>query len=362
MKKTGHSEILKNAGAFVACAIGSGFATGQEILQFFAFQGPMSILGAILSGLIFSWMGDAFMTDGYSHGIDCPKAVLSFYFGEKIGKAVYMIIQLALFGVYCIMISGAGEAIRELCGIPAMWGRIIMAGLVLITVLPGLSRLTDILGWIGPVIIVFSLFIGAASSFGAEGTLDSAAEYIETHETVRAGGGWLWAAILYPGFNAVVLSFFSCAVGSGAGSRKKAALAGVLGGAMLGLAILVMNTGLLLNINEVGASAVPTLILAGKYGKAFSALYSVMICLGIYTTAAPVLWGCVRQLAEDGTVKAAALALVFSLCGLVLAMTDFRTLVNKVYSLSGYVGIVLLICVLLRKLKIIDYNSNNDRF
>ena len=28
-------NVIKFAGAYVACAIGSGFATGQEILQFF---------------------------------------------------------------------------------------------------------------------------------------------------------------------------------------------------------------------------------------------------------------------------------------------------------------------------------------
>ena len=33
--KVSMANVVKFAGAYVACAIGSGFATGQEIMQFF---------------------------------------------------------------------------------------------------------------------------------------------------------------------------------------------------------------------------------------------------------------------------------------------------------------------------------------
>ena len=46
--KVSMANVVKFAGAYVACAIGSGFATGQEIMQFFTAQGIMSILGSII--------------------------------------------------------------------------------------------------------------------------------------------------------------------------------------------------------------------------------------------------------------------------------------------------------------------------
>ena len=42
--------IIKYAGAFIAWVIGSGFATGQEVLQFFTSFGYMSY-GAVLLNL-----------------------------------------------------------------------------------------------------------------------------------------------------------------------------------------------------------------------------------------------------------------------------------------------------------------------
>ena len=37
--------VIKFAGAFTAFLIGSGFATGQEVLQYFASYGYLGVLG-----------------------------------------------------------------------------------------------------------------------------------------------------------------------------------------------------------------------------------------------------------------------------------------------------------------------------
>ena len=50
-------RVMKYAGAYIAFEIGSGFATGQEILQFYTSYGTMGIAGAIVSMILFSWAG-----------------------------------------------------------------------------------------------------------------------------------------------------------------------------------------------------------------------------------------------------------------------------------------------------------------
>lgn len=44
-------NVMKYAGAYIAFEIGSGFATGQEILQFYSAYGLFSIGGALISML-----------------------------------------------------------------------------------------------------------------------------------------------------------------------------------------------------------------------------------------------------------------------------------------------------------------------
>ena len=61
--KVSARNVMKFAGAYVACAIGSGFATGQEILQFFSGHGLASIAGTLVTTALFSWCGGMFMKD-----------------------------------------------------------------------------------------------------------------------------------------------------------------------------------------------------------------------------------------------------------------------------------------------------------
>lgn len=340
--------VLRLAGAFVACAIGSGFATGQEIMQFFTGQGVLSIIGGIVNTVIFSVCGAIFMRHGYAHNLKTPKESMQFYFGKKFGKVVEIILQVFLFGVYVIMISGAGATLSEYFGLNPLIGRIVMSVLCLVTVILGLSKFTDILGFIGPVIIVLALGVGIFAIASNPGGILNAQETISKLDIKKTAGGWLWSSILYPGFNAVVVIFLTCAIGSEARSEKEAVAGGVLGGILFGVAALVMNLGLMAKIEEVWDKAVPTLFIAKEIAPVFATIFSVCICCGIFSTAVPMLWGEVRHFAEDRTWKAVLFAVGFAVVGFLLGLTDFKVLVNTIYPASGYVGVALILYIIIR--------------
>lgn len=46
-------NVINIAGAYIAFLIGSGFATGQEVLQYFTSYGYMGIIGALLTLVYF---------------------------------------------------------------------------------------------------------------------------------------------------------------------------------------------------------------------------------------------------------------------------------------------------------------------
>ena len=335
-------NVLKYAGAFVACAIGSGFATGQEIMQFFTGQGIMSIAGTIVTAVIFAWIGGLFMKHGYEQQLDNPGDIISYYFGKKFGKIAEYIFQIFLYGVYVIMIAGAGATLAEYFGINPVIGRVVMAGLAFFTVILGLQKLTDILGSLGVVIILCAVGIGIYSFAANVSAIPAAAAVIPSLNITKTSGGWLWSAILYPSFNAVVVIILASSIGKNANSAKEAKLSGILGGALFGAAVLAMNLGLMANIQEIFAKSVPTLALAQKINPVFGVIFSIIICCGIYTTTVPMLWGNVRQVAKDGTLKFVLIALGLTVLGLVLGATDFKKLINIIYPFSGYAGLVLM--------------------
>jgi uncharacterized membrane protein YkvI len=57
-------EASRMAGAFVGVIVGAGFASGQEILQFFASFGAMGLLGCLVAALAFVLLSMVFSTLG----------------------------------------------------------------------------------------------------------------------------------------------------------------------------------------------------------------------------------------------------------------------------------------------------------
>lgn len=336
--KVSMANVVKFAGAYVACAIGSGFATGQEIMQFFTAQGIMSILGSIITMVVFAWAGGMFMRHGKELQLKVPGAIVRFYFGHTVGKIFEILFQAFLYAIFVIMISGAGATLAEYYGINPYVGRVGMTLAAFFTVILGLHKLTDILGSLGTVIIVFSVGVGLISFLGNAGGLDHAAEVIPTLEITKNSGGWLFSSILYPGFNAIAVLIFSAGIGASANSSKEALYGGLLGGVLFGLAILCMNLGLLVNIESVYDKAVPSLVLADNIHRAVGVVFSVILICGIYTTAVPMLWGCNQPVRAGKTKKFMLVALVLTVIAFFLGMTDFKVLVNTIYPFSGYMG------------------------
>lgn len=334
-------NVLKFAGAYVACAIGSGFATGQEIMQFFAGHGIMSIAGVIVTTILFAWCGGLFMKHGCEKQFQEPTEIMEFYFGSKLSKFFEGLFQIFLYGVYVIMIAGAGATLAEYFGLAPVVGRVLMAVLAFITVILGLTKVTDILGSLGTVLIVFALGIGIFGFLSQIDGLKTVETVLPSLDVMKTQGGWLWSSILYPGFNAIVVIILTCSMGKFANNGREAFRGGLLGGLLFGAAIMAMNLSILCNLQDVYDKAVPTLVLADRIHPIVGLIFSVIICCGIYTTTVPMLWGVTRHFAKDGTKKFVLVALILTVLGLVLGMTNFKLLVNIIYPFSGYAGVIL---------------------
>lgn len=348
-EKVSIGNILKFSGAFVACAIGSGFATGQEIMQFFSAYGVMGIAGTAITTVIFAWVGGMFMKHGYEQQLREPGDIIPYYFGQRFGKLFQIILQVFLYGVFVIMIAGAGATLSEYFGLNPMVGRVGMALLAFFTVILGLTKVTDILGTLGTVIIIFAVGIGIYSLVANASNLSASLALIPTLEMTKTQGGWLVSGILYPAFNAVVVVILASSIGKSANSAREARLGGTIGGVLFGLAVMIMNLGIVANISGLYTKAVPTLVIAQEFSPVFGVIFSVIICCGIYTTTVPMLWGVVRQFANDGTKKFVAMAFGLTVIGLILGMTDFKVLVNSIYPLSGYLGVIMFGFVMYRQ-------------
>jgi len=224
-----------------------------------------------------------------------------------------------------------------------------MAVLATSTVLFGLSNIVDIIGKIGPVIVVISIALGLISIFQNFDGLVRANEILPTVELTRASTNWFFAACSYVGFCMLWLAGFLAAIGGTSESKKEATYGATLGAVGFSVAVIIVALGLLSCIQDVAGSQIPSLHLAGNIHPTLALVFSFIIVAGIYTTAVPLLWSVSARFTEDKSPKFRTLTVGLALVGLVVGIwLPFDKLVNVVYVINGYVGIGLLLLMFVK--------------
>ena len=162
-------KVFKTAGAFMAWVIGSGFATGQEVLQFFSSYGYHSYGVVLLNLAGFIGIGYLLMRSGFEHKTKPDFNHFKFFCGSKLGTFYTWLITAILLLLIPILVAGGGATLKEYYGINTYIGSALMAALVLAAYLIGFERMIKIISSLGPLIIVFSLIVGILSLFADMG-------------------------------------------------------------------------------------------------------------------------------------------------------------------------------------------------
>jgi len=345
-------NIINIAGAYIAFLIGSGFATGQEVLQYFTSYGYMGIVGALLTLVLFLYVGVSFITAGYDNKFEKGSDIFKHYCGDKIGTFFDYFSVLFIYLSFTVMIAGAGATFLQHFGLPVYVGGFLMVILATTTVLFGLNNIVEIIGKIGPVIVIISIALGLISIVQNFEGLVNANTILPTVKLTRASTNWFFAACSYVGFCMLWLAGFLASIGGTAGSKEEAKKGAVLGAVGFSLAVVIVALGLLACIQDVAGSQIPSLYLASNIHPLLASVFSVIIVAGIYTTAVPLLWSVSARFTEDKSPKFRMLTIVLAAIGFVVGIwLPFDKLVNIVYVINGYVGLILLFFMLMKTAK-----------
>ena len=346
-------QVITYAGAFIALLIGSGFATGQEILQFFSSYRLYGLIGIMICFGLFTFAGLSFLNDGYYSKFEKPNQIYKLMCGNKIGAVVDYYAVFFIFLSYTVMIAGAQATAVQHFNAPKYVGGAIMAAVVILVVMLGLGKIVDVIGKIGPVIAIMAIVIGLISIFMNMGNLQSSLDLIEklvnSGEIKVASKNFFLSAGSYVGFNMIWLVAFLAEVGNTAKSLKDAEAGVFIGSTGFSVAIFIMSIAIILSIPDLYDSQIPVLVLAGKIHPVLATIFSIFIMLGIFTTSVPLLWTVTGRFFDEGTKKYKLFTLIAGIVGAIIGLTlRFDSLVNIVYVVNGYIGMVLLAWMIIR--------------
>lgn len=348
VEKTSVLRVLTYAGAIVAFLIGSGFATGQEILQYFTSYGYWGVFGTgALVLLLMTYVAVEFFSVGQAKKFERPSMIFHYYCGKHLGTFFDFFSVLFVFLSFTVMVAGAGAVFEEHYGLSKFIGGIGLAVAVGISVWFGLKSLVDVIGKIGPLIVVIAIALGVVGIVRNPGGIAEGNALLPELALTQASTNWFMAALSYVGFCMLWLAAFLTALGKTARSRKEATSGALVGAVAFSVACIIVGLGLLANITRVGNTEIPMLVLASDVNVVLASGISVMILAGIYTTAVPLLWTVSSRFFADKTPRFKYLTIGLAAVGTVIGLVlPFSQMVNIVYVINGYVGILLLVLML----------------
>ncbi|MBQ8610812.1 MAG: hypothetical protein IJ412_03785 [Oscillospiraceae bacterium] len=328
-------RILSVSGSIMAFHVGSGFASGQEILQFYTSYGPLGGLCVVITALtMFILFSVILLETGRLHTDENPRALYQRLGGKTIGGFFYCITPLIMILVLFVTVAGGGTTLHELFAIPPLFGRILTALPVLLTVLLGLQWITAISGSIGPVIIVCALLLGCLGILrGRDTMLWSLLQHTSGH--------WFVSAVSYACFGTITQIPFLLTIGTKLKSRREALLIAVLGNGGYMLTGLVLHMGLYRSLPLVLGEQLPSLCLAKMAGGFAGWFYGIILLFSIFTTAVPLLWSVCRAIhTNERSIQYRCSAAAIGVLAAVGSQLPFDRLLGVLYPYIGYISTV----------------------
>lgn len=342
------SIVMIMSGAIAAFTIGSGFATGQEVLQYFASYGFWGIFGTGTVLLLMLVLGfTIFAKIGNEQQFEKPTEIFHYLGGKFLGTLLDYFYIVFMFLLFTMMIAGGGALFEEHYGISGYLGGLAVAIVVSATAWFGLRNLIGIIGRIGPLIVLVAIALGTFGVLNGSDGLTEGHLLVADLEMIRASSHWLPAGISYSGVVIMMLAPFVAALGKRVSSRKLAIRGGAMGGIMFTAGCIIVGLGLLANISRVYNVEIPLMVLARDLNPLIASLISVVILAGIYTTAVPLLWAVASRFYDDTTTGFKIVTIVTAVIGSVIGLlVPFAELVNWIFSASGYVGVFVFLLAL----------------
>ena len=345
-------KILKMASAFIGIIVGAGFASGQEILQYFTSFGYLGTGAAIIATALFAYLGMTLTRLGSRMRTTSHKDVIYKISGRYVGFIVDYIIIFTLFGVGVVMIAGAGSNLNQQFGLQPFVGSLIMVGLILFTVMLNVNRVVAVIGSLTPFLVA-AIILVAIYCFA---TLDTSFAVLDpiARDVKTTLPNWFISGINYVSFNIAVGASMALVMGGAEENEKTAAWGGLIGGLGLGILILLSHFAIFSKVDTVAASDLPMLKIIDDISPTLGIFMALILFGMIFNTAVSLFFAFGARFTDIGTKKFKIFILITLIVGFMASFIGFTDLVKIFYPFIGYLGLFLVAALIYASFKLPD--------
>ncbi|WP_154872664.1 YkvI family membrane protein [Staphylococcus pasteuri] len=334
-------ESIIVAFAFVGVVVGAGFATGQEIFQFFTSHGVYSLAGIIVTGTIITLGGIFVLKTGYRLKSGNHSESVHYYLHPMIAKVFDLILTVFLFSLAIIMTAGGASTIHDSFNVPYWLSSLLLVILILSTLFLKFDRLIAVLGGVTPFLVAVVTMIAIYYFASGHLNFNAANQYSNHHKSISPG--WWFDGINYASLQiAAAFSFFSV-MGGKLKYRQSATYGGLIGGVIITFLILMINLGLVTQFNQIKDVALPSLLLAKNISPSIGLIMSVIMILVIYNTVVGLMYAFAARFSKPFSKRYYILIITMAFITFICTFVGFISLIGKVFPIMGLFGFILLI-------------------
>ena len=344
-------NVAKITFVIIGSLIGAGFASGKEIYSFFGRYGEESIkavlLSSILTGLIITKTLIILQKYPINSYQDFLVHITKKNRNSKLIIVLNLIIKSFILISFYVMISGFSTYFKQEFKLPIILGSLIIALTSFFIFCKDIKGIINANVIIVPILIVF-IFILGIKTF--EINMIDKIEMLK----IESSTNWVISAILYSSYNSILLIPILIPLKEYIVKKSHIFETAIVCTIILGImsfSILVTLTKIDILIDSI---EIPIIYVANLCGKIYPYIYGFVIVAAIFTSAICTGYSFLKD-GEKENEKYFLKNVFLCISSVFVAHLGFSNLVNVLYPIFGYLGIIqilFLFCSSLYKQKV----------
>lgn len=248
------------------------------------------------------------------------------------------IINIFLLISFNIMVAGFATYFVQELNMSKWVGALIIALLSFVTLSKNIDGVIKINTYLIPIIILLIIFLG----------VNKIKCISIVPENYNNSIYWVLSSILYTSYNSITLIPLLISLTNKISTKKQNIIVSIFVGIiMLILSIIIF---LLMNtfINEIFKIEIPLVYIASSLGKKFKYIYGIVILIAIFTTAIGSGYGFLTNVTKNRKSYILCTATI-CLISILAGQIGFSSLINLLYPIFGYLGIIQIIFLIITK-------------
>lgn len=325
------------AAVYVGTVVGAGFATGREIVEFFSRFGFIGLIGILMSGYIFIFLGAKLMRISARIKAASYQELNEYLFGKFFGTAINILMLFMLLGVCAVMLSGAGAVFEEQIGLSKTTGLLITIGLTIITMTVGIKGLFAVNIFVVPMMITFSFILMFISI-----KLPNFSDQVMFIPFAEDGWKAVVAPFSYTALNLTLAQAVLVPVATEINDDRTIKWGAYLGGAALTV-ILISSHFTLVMLPNIEAYDIPMAAIVKTLASSFYWIFVFVIYGEIFTSVIGNVFGIERQVKKYISLPSAVTVSTIFVISYFISLINYGTLLSYLYPIFGYVSLTFII-------------------